>query len=123
MFAACGNTIRVYSLKTGLQVETLRNSRSSAAAVEGRVGKSGPDVHKSDIVALSLIRQSQDSSVPSNGDYFTGDYKLFSLCARGILAEWDAPTRELLSISNLQIGEGQGKIRLAHLDDKNLVTY
>ena len=50
VFVACGNTINVYSLTTGIQVTTLRSKRQQPqqSAVKG-------DVHKGVIVAMSEV--------------------------------------------------------------------
>lgn len=64
VFIASGNLVNVYSLATGIQVQTLRSKRQQNGQGKG-------DVHRGNIVSMALV-----------------DGKLFTLCSRGILAEW-----------------------------------
>ena len=70
MFAACGNTIRVYSLKTGMHFKTIRQTLR-----DGKV----QDAHKNDILYLCLTRRSNPNK----------DLRLIAVDTKGILTEWD----------------------------------
>ena len=69
-FVACGNTILVYSLQTGLQFKTMRSRRTPGADSKS---KETGDMHKANIVMLAKKSEGV----------------LMSLCSKGTLAEWD----------------------------------
>jgi hypothetical protein len=69
-FAASGNTVKVFSLRSGLCIKTLRR----AVLTNGL-----QDVHKSSIVCMSLYRNQTDK-----------DLRLMTICAKGVVAEWGA---------------------------------
>lgn len=48
VYIASGNIISVYSLTTGILISTLRSKRQAGTSLKG-------DVHKGNIIALSLI--------------------------------------------------------------------
>lgn len=56
-FVACGNTIMMYSLQTGLLIKTLRSCKTATS-------KSSEDAHKTNIIMLAIK-----------------DESLFSLCS------------------------------------------
>jgi hypothetical protein len=95
-FVPCGNSVRVFSLKTGLLIQTVRElpSQSPVTVVtkneNGLVLKRGNDVHRSDLVAINV-----GPKMTAEGEY--GDIILMTLCARGYLSEWDTETWELIS--------------------------
>ena len=70
-FAACGNTIKVSSLRTGFCVKTIRQSLQNEKLT---------DVHKSDILSMTIQRNPQKQ------------LRLTTVCARGTVAEWDPET-------------------------------
>ena len=78
-FCAFGNTIKVYSLRTGLCIKTIRR-----AILESGL----QDVHKSDIFGLNLLRNKVDKEL-----------RLVSICAKGIVAEWNVETHELQTVA------------------------
>lgn len=80
VFAACGNSVKVFSLRTGLHIKTLRSATAFASA----------DVHRSDIVQMCISNQNADK-----------EKRLLTICAKGLVAEWDAKTHHLLSTQQL----------------------
>ena len=100
-FAACGNTVKVYSLRTGIQTKSLRSARLLNKGV-GVI-----DVHKANIIAMAL-----------NGDQ---NQYLSTLCARGVFAVWNTDSGELLSLTQLDF-QG-GKSSLAVIDPQKIVAY
>ena len=79
-FAACGNIVKVYSLRTGIQTMSFRSARLLDKGV-GVV-----DVHKANIIAMDLSSDEQS---------------LNTLCARGVLASWSCASGEILSLTQL----------------------
>jgi hypothetical protein len=100
-FCAFGNTIKVYSLRTGLCIKTIRR-----AVLESGL----QDVHKSDIVGLNLLRNKVDKEL-----------RLVSVCAKGIVAEWNVETHELQSVARLELGEG--KLKFCTITKNYIVTF
>ena len=47
--------------------------------------------------------------------------RLLTLCSRGVLAEWDPSSRELLNMTELDIGEG--KVKLSSIHAARIITY
>jgi hypothetical protein len=66
LFAVCGNTVKVFSLRTGFCIKTLRQGPKE-------IGQAISDVHRADILFMGLFRE-----------------KLVTVCGRGTFAEWDA---------------------------------
>lgn len=98
VFVACGNTILVFSLQTGLQVKTLRSRRTESTKETG-------DMHGSNIVMLAM----KEGDLPV----------LYSLCASGVLAEWDlGDDAPFVPINHTQL-DVVGKIRHAVIDRSN----
>ena len=100
-FCAFGNTIKVYSLRTGLCIKTIRR-----AILESGL----QDVHKSDIFGLNLLRNKVDKEL-----------RLVSICAKGIVAEWNVETHELQSVAQLELGDG--KLKLCSITKSYIVTF
>jgi hypothetical protein len=103
VFAACGNSVKVYSLVSGLQTHTLRRMKSpeSGALV---------DVHRSAIIQMRLRKNSQK------------EYVLVTVCQGGIVAEWSCATMEALSLYKL--GELDGnRVKLCAMSQQYIVTY
>lgn len=46
---------------------------------------------------------------------FTSTLRLFTVCSKGIVAEWDPASHELLGRNQLDLQEG-GKVRLAAIN-------
>ena len=103
-FCVSSNSIRVYSMKTGLQISTLRGEAK--------------DVHKSKIISLSLMRFDQQPQASN----FTGSLRLLSVCGKGVLAEWNPQTHEILARYQLDLGQ-EGKAKLVALNKNNIVVY
>jgi len=65
------------------------------------------DVHSGNIVAMVLIEQ-----------------KLFTLCSKGTIAEWDCHSKELLDSQQLDFSKEQaGKVKLAAINQTHVVTF
>ena len=47
--------------------------------------------------------------------------RLFTMCSRGLLAEWDPATSELLGVNELDVGEG--KVRMCTISATQIITY
>jgi hypothetical protein len=105
VFTACGNSIKVYSLRTGLLLSVLREI---AEAQHGL--KKGADVHKAEIIALYV--DTNDSG-----------FVLRSVDARGLLAEWDPESNELTLVHQLAVNEDDPpkKVRYVHIDSQQIV--
>ena len=114
VFVACGNSIIVYSVKTGMQVDLLRTHEKRT--IEGHDGKTSKQlVHQAPIVMLAL---KQNEKQPTT---------LLSMCQRGELAEWsicasdedmadNANMIELANTTNLFKNERGLKLRHAVFD-------
>jgi hypothetical protein len=84
-FVACGSTVKVFSIKTGLMIHQIREAHKNCPVFVHTVAdtktikvlKTGSDVHKADIVALNVTQQNNE-------------FILKTLDARGVLSEWDA---------------------------------
>jgi len=68
---------------------------------------SNEDVHRANIIAMSL----------------GSNQRLLTLCARGILAEWSVHSFELLGVTQLDLGNDSGKIKLAKMGVRYIVVY
>ena len=88
-FAACGNAIKVFSLKTGIQVGQLRSARLMQAEQPGF-----QYVHKGNIVGMQLMSDDESQNYS----------KLLTVCSRGTLAEWDIKDLELLNVIKIDVG-------------------
>jgi hypothetical protein len=100
-FSAFGNTIKVFSLRTGLCIKTIRR-----AVLETGL----QDVHKSDIVGLNLLRNKVDKEL-----------RLISVCSKGVVAEWSVESHELQSVTQLELRDG--KLKLCSLTKSYIVTF
>ena len=98
LFAACGNTVKVFSIRTGYCIKTLRQAPKDSR------NNSLQDVHKSDILYMSRLKN-----------------KLVTICGRGTVAEWDIGTQDLLAVFNLAVGEGRVKLCVAN--KRYICTY
>lgn len=101
MFAACGNLVKVFSLRTGLHIKTLRSATAVASA----------DVHRCDIVQMCISNQNAEK-----------EKRLLTICAKGVLAEWDAKSHQLLSTHQLQIS-AEGKIKHCVVNKTHIVVF
>lgn len=78
----------------------------SALVAQENGSQARQDVHKADIVALTLNEEQT---------------RLLSVCRRGILAEWDLKSLELKDINQLKIEEH--KVKSAVFTQSSLVAY
>ena len=106
-FSACGNSIKAYNLKTGIQVGSMRSAKILAGDKPGF-----QDVHKAYIVGMGLLTKDSDGEDIAP--------RLVSVCKRGVFAEWDPSSNELLAVTDLDIGEN--KIKLCSIQSSHIVT-
>jgi len=103
VFTACGNTIKVFSFRTGFCIKTIRSAKNGDAGTL-------QDIHKSEIQSMIIHRNST-----------TKELRLLSVCAKGTVAEWDPITFDLLAVYELAIG--QGRIKICVMNKRYIATY
>ena len=72
--------------------------------------KKGSDVHKAEIIGLYV-------------DTNESSFVVRSVCARGLLAEWDPETNELIQVHQLSVNDDESpkKVRHVHIDTHSIV--
>ena len=68
-------------------------------------------VHKGHIVGMHLGEAGQRQE----------DLKLYSVCSRGILAEWDIKDMELLNVTKLEVGSA--KVKFCEIRENQAILF
>ena len=74
--------------------------------LEGRSTVGVQDVHRANIVAMRLSKD---------------ETQIFTLCSRGILAQWSTESGELITLT--QLDYSKSKAALACIDHSKIVAY